>query len=226
MIIKNIHSISVKNLMNLSNHSDNKKSFSTVKTIDSVQQQQQQQVQHSHEDQNNIKNTIQSTLPSSVTFTIPVSGPVTNNNTYINTYNVSKSSSDKYKHKKNKCISLMVLIVDDSRATRRMVSRMLHSKGCICDEAEDGLMAVSMAREKKYDLILMDFIMPNMNGVEASRMIRDQGYQGLIFGLTGNGLSQDVTKFLEHGADRVFIKPLDMKRFLRAIEGVYIISHI
>jgi CheY-like chemotaxis protein len=118
-------------------------------------------------------------------------------------------------------ITLSILIVDDSASTRRMVSRMLHSKGYICHEAEDGTIAINLAREQEYDLILMDFVMPNMNGLEATKIIRNQGFKGLIYGLTGNGLPQDIEKFIEHGANRVFIKPLDMKRFQKAVEGNY-----
>ena len=120
-------------------------------------------------------------------------------------------------------IRLSTLIVDDSSATRRMVSRMLSSKGYQCDTAEDGSVAVNMALEKSYDLILMDFVMPTMNGLEATRLIRNQGYKGLIYGLTGNGLPQDIAKFIEHGANRVFIKPLDIQRFLKAVDGNFLL---
>ena len=58
------------------------------------------------------------------------------------------------------------------------------------------------------DIILMDFIMPHMDGPTATREIRSLGYKGLIIGVTGNALPADTESFLTHGANRVLVKPL------------------
>jgi len=55
--------------------------------------------------------------------------------------------------------------------------------------------------------ILVDNVMPNLNGELLSKILRGMGYQGLIVGITGNGLQQDIDHYLENGADYVFIKP-------------------
>ena len=93
-----------------------------------------------------------------------------------------------------------VLVVDDSRLNRKMLLKCLRTDGHISIEAEDGLQAIERVKErmngsdgsncKPFDAILMDFIMPNMDGPTATRQIRSLGYTGIIFGVTGNGKSK------------------------------------
>ena len=95
-----------------------------------------------------------------------------------------------------------VLIVDDSRLNRKMLSKCLRSDGHSCTEAEDGFEAIKVVEErmesvdrgesKMFDVILMDFIMPNLDGPGATRQIRAMGYTGPIFGVTGNGKDDPV----------------------------------
>ena len=84
-----------------------------------------------------------------------------------------------------------VLVVDDSRLNRKMLLKCLHKEGHRCTEAEDGLEAIERVKEKAdilpFDAILMDFVMPNMDGPTATRQLRSMGYTGVIFGVTGNG---------------------------------------
>jgi CheY-like chemotaxis protein len=81
------------------------------------------------------------------------------------------------------------------------------------------------------DVILMDNMMPIMNGPNAAKMIREAGmisaimitliysyyrfigYKGFIFGATGNALPEDIKDFLDHGANRVMIKPMSIDLF-------------
>lgn len=112
-----------------------------------------------------------------------------------------------------------LLIVDDSRLNRKMLCKMLRGAGHICDEAEDGLMAVEKVKESMlsavnetvvaYDAILMDFVMPNMGGPEATKIICGMGFMGPIYGVTGNALEGDIQHFTDCGATQVFTKPLD-----------------
>jgi signal transduction histidine kinase len=95
--------------------------------------------------------------------------------------------------------SFEILIVDDSRLCRKMLLKCLRADGHTCFEAEDGLEAIAMVKERishanggvgrPYDAVLMDFIMPNMDGPTATKEIRALGYTSPIFGVTGNGES-------------------------------------
>ena len=90
-----------------------------------------------------------------------------------------------------------LLVVDDSRLNRKVLMKCLKKDGHRCTEAEDGLEAIERVKDridfsnggrgKPYDAILMDFVMPNMDGPTATRQIRSMGYTGVIFGVTGNG---------------------------------------
>jgi two-component system, sensor histidine kinase len=92
---------------------------------------------------------------------------------------------------------LHVLVVDDSPLNRKMLLKSLRSEGHICLEAVDGLDAVAAVKERidyangghqaPFDVILMDFVMPNMDGPTATKEIRALGYTAPIFGVTGNG---------------------------------------
>ena len=117
-----------------------------------------------------------------------------------------------------------VLVVDDANSNRRMLSRLLRRRCTIIDEAMDGAVAVEKVRQSlksgdsgnsgdRYDLIFMDYVMPNMDGPTATREIRAMGYDGIIIGLTGNVLQHDKELFLSSGASYILFKPFDLNQF-------------
>ena len=76
--------------------------------------------------------------------------------------------------------------------------KTLNAVGHTCDEAEDGAIAVDKIREKglnAYDAILMDFVMPVMDGPAATKVIRSLSFVRPIIGCTGNTLDMDVQRF-------------------------------
>lgn len=92
------------------------------------------------------------------------------------------------------------------------------------DEACDGIECVSRMRssienDSPYDLILLDNSMPKMSGPEASKIIRDMGSAVKIIGVTGNARGEDIDLFLNHGADKVLLKPLHFDSIKDIIEG-------
>jgi CheY-like chemotaxis protein len=92
-------------------------------------------------------------------------------------------------------------------------------------EASNGEEAVAKYREQiesggHIDAILMDSSMPFMNGTTATRLIRDLGYTGKVFGITGNAFQSDIDDFLSHGADEVLIKPLTLNTYAHMIQNI------
>ena len=120
-------------------------------------------------------------------------------------------------------LELSVLVVDDAALNRKMLSRLIGGRFKSVVEAEDGKQALEIVMlainesEEVPDIILMDFIMPVMDGPTASKAIRDIGYKGIIIGVTGNALPADIDTFLSHGADRVLTKPFRLEILLRDI---------
>ena len=110
-----------------------------------------------------------------------------------------------------------VLIVDDVPMNRKMLRRVLENRYDIIDEAENGQEAVDMVKAtvggeigSYYDMITMDYQMPVLDGITATRRIRDLGYVGLIIAVTGNALREDTERFLSSGANKVLTKPLSL----------------
>jgi CheY-like chemotaxis protein len=85
-------------------------------------------------------------------------------------------------------------------------------------EADNGKDALDKVRASieagcPFDGILMDSAMPIMSGPLATKAIRQLGFKGKIFGVTGNAMQHDIDDFLAHGADAVRIKPVPTEEF-------------
>ena len=108
-----------------------------------------------------------------------------------------------------------ILVVDDALVNRKLLIRLLRDRGHVCDEADDGdiaLLAIRRAMEsgERYDTILLDYQMPRMKGPDAAREARKLGCDSIIIGITGNMLPEDIQYFKEQGANAVLPKPLDL----------------
>jgi len=119
---------------------------------------------------------------------------------------------DEATNEDNKLIDLTVLIAEDYEMNRILIEEMLSSYGIIPDFAFNGLEAIEKVKHKEYDLIFMDINMPEMNGIDATRILRDEYYINIpIVALTANALEGDKERFLEQGMDDYISKPIDTK---------------
>ena len=119
-------------------------------------------------------------------------------------------------------LNMNILVVDDSSLNRKMLCRLIKDQVTSITEAVDGRKAVSYIKHhnlSSIDVILMDYVMPNMDGPTATREIRALGYNGLIIGLTGNVHEDEIDTFIHAGANRVLIKPLHVEDLFDVIEG-------
>jgi CheY-like chemotaxis protein len=130
---------------------------------------------------------------------------------------VEEDTKDTNSHDINNIIK-KILIVDDASTNRKMLKRLLDDRIENILEADDGNIAVDIMKdminsnELPIDIILMDFVMPNMSGPDATRIIRELGYNGIIIGVTGNNLPCDIEHFKLAGANDVLAKPLNMEK--------------
>ena len=121
-----------------------------------------------------------------------------------------------------------VLVVDDSRLNRKMTCLVLRELFDNILQAEDGNIAVGRMEEmlalgETVDLVLMDNVMPNKDGPTATRELRELGYKGIIIGVTGNVLPEDVAHFKAHGADDVLAKPMDFDLLKEMLMRTYLL---
>jgi CheY-like chemotaxis protein len=108
-----------------------------------------------------------------------------------------------------------VLVVDDDRSNAALVSRVLASKGYTVDVAADGKSALELVRERSYQLAVVDYQMPGMNGVELFREARCLQPALLGVFLTAYANINTVFPAIEAGVERVLAKPLDAEELLR-----------
>jgi PAS domain S-box-containing protein len=105
-----------------------------------------------------------------------------------------------------------VLIVDDVSLNLQVAKGMLAPYSLKIDAVMSGLEAIEMVKAgKKYDIIFMDHMMPVMNGVEATKILREYGYKQPIVALTANALAGQEEMFLENGFDAFVSKPIDSR---------------
>ncbi len=104
-----------------------------------------------------------------------------------------------------------ILVADDEPVNQEVTRFLLEDIGLKADSAEDGVEAVALARKTVYAAILMDMQMPRLNGLEATRQIRQiPGYRQIpIIAMTANAFVEDTSRCLEAGMDDFMIKPFD-----------------
>ncbi|MBA7639338.1 Alkaline phosphatase synthesis transcriptional regulatory protein PhoP [subsurface metagenome] len=106
---------------------------------------------------------------------------------------------------------ISVLVVDDEEHIRNILEYNLRLEGFEVYLAENGRTAIEHARQKKPDVILLDWMMPEMDGLEVlSELKRDKTTENIpVFMLTAKGMANDVGKALLRGADDYIVKPFE-----------------
>jgi len=109
-----------------------------------------------------------------------------------------------------------ILLVEDNEMNRDMLSRRLARKGFEVEMAVDGRAGVEMGRAGKYDLILMDMSLPEIDGWEATRQLRAAKETATvpIIALTAHAMAGDRDKALEAGCNDYDTKPIELDRLL------------
>ena len=117
---------------------------------------------------------------------------------------------------------LQVLLVEDHAVNRMLATRMLTKLGCEVDIAENGRIACERMAHQHYEVLFMDCQMPEMDGFEATRLIRSReannGRRTPIVALTANAMTEDRERCLAAGMDDYISKPYSAADFQRALE--------
>lgn len=107
--------------------------------------------------------------------------------------------------------SFSILIADDDIITQKMIQKMFTRKGYPVVSVSDGLEAWELLQERYFPIVITDWHMPKMNGIELCHKIRETNFPGYVFTilLTSRDSKADIIKGLEAGADDYLTKPLD-----------------
>ncbi|GAB4509745.1 MAG: hypothetical protein Tsb0020_26450 [Haliangiales bacterium] len=113
-----------------------------------------------------------------------------------------------------------ILLVDDTNINRQLARKMLEKLGCVVDMAENGVQALERFQAARYDLVLMDCQMPEMDGYEATAKMRaqtDERAQTPIVAMTANAMPEDRRRCLDAGMDDYIPKPIRQNTLRSAI---------
>lgn len=113
-----------------------------------------------------------------------------------------------------------ILVVEDDPAVRDALERALSFEGYAVDVARDGAVGLSMIREGDYDLIVLDVMMPHLDGLETCRRIRAGGDDLPILMLTARTAVDDRVEGLDAGADDYVAKPFSLDELLARIRAL------
>ena len=114
----------------------------------------------------------------------------------------------------------LVLIIEDNEVNRVLVRDILRFKRYLTVEAQSSEEDIRVAREKKPALILMDFHLPKMNGIEAFKALRADAETNSIpvIAVTASAMPEDRKKILEAGFDGMQTKPIHVVEFLSTVQ--------
>ena len=115
-----------------------------------------------------------------------------------------------------------VLVVDDDAGARALFGKYLERKGCQIEEAVDGIDALEKVRREQPDVIVMDVMMPNMDGSECTRRLKaDPATRDISIIMASAGSEEkDIIAGLEAGADEYITKPIRPKEFIIRVESM------
>jgi DNA-binding response OmpR family regulator len=112
-----------------------------------------------------------------------------------------------------------VLFADDDADTRKIVGEILQATGIETVFAEDGLQAIQAWQTHPVDLIILDYMMPVLDGIETCRRIRQASFIPIIL-LTAKGREEDIIKGFKAGADDYIVKPIRTREFIARVHAI------
>lgn len=119
--------------------------------------------------------------------------------------------------------SLSVLLVDDDNINRFVARSLLENAGLKVTEAQNGKVAVERFKQQAFDLILMDIQMPEMDGISATKVIREiegEGQRTPVIGVSASVMSDERARYLDAGMDAVVEKPLVTEKLFKTIQSL------
>jgi PAS domain S-box-containing protein len=124
--------------------------------------------------------------------------------------------------KKFTTIKPSILVVDDNQVNKDVAGEILKKCGCQIDLASNGIEAVFKAKTNDYDIILMDIQMPEMDGIEANRQIKnlDKEKTPIVVAMTAYSLKEDEERFLAAGLDDYLAKPIRANQLIGKVEQI------
>jgi two-component system alkaline phosphatase synthesis response regulator PhoP len=113
-----------------------------------------------------------------------------------------------------------ILLVEDEAGVAIVVSDLLRSEGHEVETAHEGREGLRRATAAKFDLLILDVMLPGMSGIEICHAVREKGFDGAILMLTAKGQILDRVQGLRTGADDYLVKPFDPDELLARVAAL------
>jgi CheY-like chemotaxis protein len=117
-----------------------------------------------------------------------------------------------------------VLLVEDHEINRKLAEIMIERMGCRLVSVRDGLQALDAMDKSRFDVVLMDVMMPVMDGLAALKLVREReegtGFRSRVLMVTAHAMAGDRERFLSAGADGYVSKPMSQVSLQTEIERV------
>src|SRR5436305_7007305 len=113
-----------------------------------------------------------------------------------------------------------ILVVEDEKRLANLVRRALEEEGHVVDVSHDGAEALDMAEATEYELLVLDLMLPHMDGLEITRRLRGGGNDARILMLTARDAIEDRVSGLEVGADDYLIKPFSFSELIARVKAL------
>lgn len=114
-----------------------------------------------------------------------------------------------------------VLVIEDEREIADLLEIHLKDLECHVTKASDGLTGLQAARKNKYDLVVLDLMLPHMDGLEVCRRLRSEKYYTPVLMLTAKSEELDKVLGLETGADDYLTKPFSIREFIARVKAIF-----
>ncbi len=168
------------------------------------------------------------TLVSSVpgqgsTFLVEVNADPVEGSPFIDSLSENIAQNDKDALYKNarKLSDMKILLVEDVEDNQALISHFLGTVGADVEFADNGREGVQAALDKNYDAVLMDIQMPVMDGYEATRRLRAQGYDKPIIALTAHALKEEMVKSMNAGCTYHLSKPVNFNQLIDVLTNIH-----
>jgi len=115
-------------------------------------------------------------------------------------------------------MSKIILVVDDEEHIREIVSEYLQGLGYEVVEAANGEVALTMCKERDFDLVITDIRMPRMNGLDLLDSLKSQNQTRPVVLMTGYDLSKNEVEGLHYKADGYVLKPFNLDKIRQQVE--------
>src|SRR5665213_1494929 len=114
---------------------------------------------------------------------------------------------------------MRVLVIEDEKKSASFIRKGLQEAGYVVEAAESASAGLTMSANSEFDLSVLDVMLPDGNGMDVARQVRNEGFKGFILMLTALDSTRDKVRGLDSGADDYLSKPFEFDDLLARIRA-------